>query len=230
MTDPNVGFSIYISDRERERIELERRKQAGKAKTPTTSTGPVTSSIAPLSPKKDDSFVPKEPLVAESETARIDGAKQPTDDELFQTQLPLPIVSVSNITADDTPWKAKYIAELMASQKSVCDNCGRCDGYVVAVKTPGKCSSCSCDLIHHLKSIDLERNESEESDTDEEEWEDDEEGDSDGDDENGDGHDDGDDEDDDGDDGGIGLEEDGGDFYAESSKRAPEEEGGEDEE
>ena len=200
MTDPNVGFSIYIPDRERERIELERRKQAGKASAsigPTarrsTVSVPSGSSVYAHEPKKDETL-------NNLEISSVEEAKSPTDEELFASQLSMPIVSVSNVTADDIPWKSKYMLELAESHRSICDQCGRCDGYVMAVKTPGKCASCSCDLIHHLKAVELDRKEEDSSDTDEEEWEDDDEedGPDSGDDPAGDDYDDDDDDDDDG--------------------------------
>ena len=193
MTDPDVGFSIYISDRERERLEMERRKKATNSKPPAISSlaspVPPVASVAPISAATSSKAPVKEENQHLESSSSSDEAPEPTDEEIFLATTKLPIVSVSNISNDDTPWKAKHMQSMAASNRSICDNCDLCSGYETNDKSPGKCAACACDLIHHLKSIDMDKDPSDSDQSDEEEWEDDD------DDEHGD------DNDDDGDDG-----------------------------
>lgn len=150
---------------------MERRRQA----KPTTASPIVVAPSPP--PKPQETIVPM-PVVSISpreepvkETPVLPDA--PTDEEIFARLRVDPIVSVSNVTDDDTPWKAKYMAEMAEKRRSVCDQCNKCDGYVSAAKTPGKCADCHCDLVCHLKSSDLDEFKVESDDEEELEWDDD---------------------------------------------------------
>lgn len=191
MTDQNVGFSIYISDRERERLEMERRKRetnSNKISVSPSVPEPVRESPVSAATLITEPIQYNEPdCDAESSS---DEAPELTDEEIFALSTKTPIVSVSNICTDDAPHKAKHMQGVAAYHRSVCDNCNICVGYEPKDKNSGTCAVCSCSLIHHLKSINMEQFVSDESSSDEEEWEDDSD-----DDDNG----DGDDDDDDGD-------------------------------
>lgn len=186
MTDPNVGFSIYISDRERERLEMERRRAQKKEEDKPSPPAPVSVAPAVLA-----SSAPALEITTQVEELHI----EPKDEEeadieaILAAQVALPILTVSNITDDDTPWKAKQLQKEMADRKSLCDNCNRCGGYeprsVKGAVDSGQCKSCACDLIHHLKSFESDEPRSDEEDYEEEEWEDDDDDDGDGDDDTG---------------------------------------------
>lgn len=177
MTDPNVGFSIYISDRERERLELERRKQAAQVQPPATVSAPVmpVQPVAATIPSETETKIDPVPQdEATSDTQESTAPKEaPTDEEIFASLREEPIVRVSNITTDDTPWMAKYICELAEKHRSVCDHCGKCEGYVPKPGNPGKCQDCHCDLIFHLKATDIDIFKADSDSEEEEEWDDD---------------------------------------------------------
>lgn len=185
MTDPNVGFSIYISDRERERLEMERRKREtnlSKTSFPPPAPEPIREapiSMATLSSAPLESSEP--PSDAESLN---DEAPELTDEEIFALATKAPIVSVSNVCMDDTPYNAKHMESMAAYNRSICDNCNVCAGYEPKDKNSGTCAVCSCSLIHHLKSINMEQLPSDDESSDEEEWEDDDDDAGDGDDGN----------------------------------------------
>lgn len=174
MTDPHVSFSIYISDRERERLEMERRKALKKEQPPPPPQVPIsvateapTASEAPLSISSDVEELTIDPPTADEEDLEA----------IFAAQISHPVLTVSNVTDDDTPWKAKQLQKNMAARKSLCDNCAHCGGYepreVKGGPDSGLCKSCACDLIHHLKSFETDEPRSDEEDDEEEEWEDD---------------------------------------------------------
>jgi hypothetical protein len=179
MTDPNVGFSIYISDREREKIELERRRAAAstnpKPLTQSLVSAPVTLPIASILPQSSSAPSQKEEAPTPVSVASSGEVAAPTDEEIFERLKVQPIVSVSNVTDDDTPWRTKYALERIAKFKSVCENCDKCDGYEANDKKVGICSCCNCELIFHLKSVDFDTTLVEDDDNEEEEWEEDEE-------------------------------------------------------
>lgn len=174
MTDPNVGFSIYISDREREKLEMERRRAQKNNDAKPQPSAPVSAAPVVLA-----ASAPPLEITQQVEELHI----EPKDEEeadieaILAAQITLPILTVSNVTDDDTPWKAKQLQKEMADRKSLCDNCNRCGGYeprsVKGAVDSGSCKSCACDLIHHLKSFESDEPRSDEEDYEEEEWEDD---------------------------------------------------------
>lgn len=174
MTDPNVGFSIYISDRERERLEMERRKREtnpNKIVLPPPALEPIREAPISAATLSSEPLQYNEP--ASDAESSSDEAPELTDEEIFAMATKTPIVSVSNISTEDTPHKAKQIEGMAAYHRSICDNCNICVGYEPKDKKSGTCAVCSCSLIHHLKSINMEQFPSDDESSDEEEWEDD---------------------------------------------------------
>lgn len=180
MTDPNVGFSIYISDRERERLEKERRRGEAEGKQKEVSNVPllVDSSINEALKANQEENEGVEEVVEEKVAEEAQEEEKEEEEAILAALASVPVVSISNVNEDELPWKAKHMQEWLAGRRSVCEACEECRGWESeSTKKGGNCASCGCDLIHHLKSCEGDRDAWNEEDDEEEEWEEDEEGD-----------------------------------------------------